>query len=63
MTLPLQQFLLALLYDTSASSTGSYIDQFAAVKMYKCFPVYHVRDIHKKFEFEHASETEGMFGL
>jgi len=27
------------------------------------FPVYHIRDIHKKFEFEHTSEIEGMFGV
>jgi len=27
------------------------------------FPVYHVKDIHKKFEFEHTSEIEGMFGV
>lgn len=26
------------------------------------WPVYHTRDIHKKFEFEHTSEIEGMFG-
>ncbi|PIY72332.1 hypothetical protein COY87_01540, partial [Candidatus Roizmanbacteria bacterium CG_4_10_14_0_8_um_filter_33_9] len=29
----------------------------------KWWPVYHVRDIHKKFEFEHTSEIEGMFGV
>ena len=27
------------------------------------WPVYHNRDIHKKFEFEHTSEIEGMFGV
>jgi transposase-like protein len=26
------------------------------------WPVIHSRDIHKKFEFEHTSEIEGMFG-
>lgn len=26
------------------------------------WPVYHSRDIHKKFEFEQTSEIEGMFG-
>jgi hypothetical protein len=29
----------------------------------KWWPVYHVRDIHKKFEFEHTSEIEGMFAV
>jgi len=29
----------------------------------KWWPVYHVRDIHKKFEFEHTSEIEGTFGV
>lgn len=29
----------------------------------KWWPVYHTRDIHKKFEFEHTSEIEGMFGV
>lgn len=29
----------------------------------KWFPVYHTRDIHRKFEFEHTSEIEGMFGV
>ncbi len=27
------------------------------------WPVLHSRDIHKKFEFEHTSEIEGMFGV
>lgn len=27
------------------------------------WPVYHNRDIHKKFEFAHTSEIEGMFGV
>lgn len=27
------------------------------------WPVYHSRDIHKKFEFEQTSEIEGMFGV
>lgn len=27
------------------------------------WPVYHNRDIHKKFEFGHTSEVEGMFGV
>jgi hypothetical protein len=27
------------------------------------WPVYHNRDIHKKFEFAHTSEAEGMFGV
>jgi len=27
------------------------------------WPVYHTRDIHKKFEFEKTSEIEGMFGV
>lgn len=27
------------------------------------WPVYHNRDIHKKFEFAHTSEVEGMFGV
>lgn len=27
------------------------------------WPVYHNRDIHKKFEFAHTSELEGMFGV
>lgn len=26
------------------------------------WPVRHTRDLHKKFEFEHTSEIEGMFG-
>ena len=29
----------------------------------KWWSVYHVRDIHKKFEFEHTSEIEGMFAV
>lgn len=29
----------------------------------KWWPVYHHRDIHKKFEFELTSEIEGMFGV
>ena len=27
------------------------------------WPVYHNRDIHKKFEFTHTSEVEGIFGV
>ena len=27
------------------------------------WPLYHNRDIHKKFEFAHTSEIEGMFGV
>lgn len=27
------------------------------------WPIYHNRDIHKKFEFAHTSEIEGMFGV
>jgi hypothetical protein len=27
------------------------------------WPVYHNRDIHKRFEFAHTSEIEGMFGV
>lgn len=27
------------------------------------WPVYHNRDIHKKFEFAHTSEIEGIFGV
>ena len=27
------------------------------------WPVYHNRDIHKRFEFAHTSEVEGMFGV
>lgn len=27
------------------------------------WPVYHVRDIHKKFEFTNTSEIEGIFGV
>lgn len=27
------------------------------------WPVYHSRDMHKKFEFEQTSEIEGMFGV
>ena len=26
------------------------------------WPIKHTRDLHKKFEFEHTSEIEGMFG-
>lgn len=26
------------------------------------WPVRHIRDLHRKFEFEHTSEIEGMFG-
>lgn len=29
----------------------------------KWWPVYHTRDIHRKFEFAHTSEIEGMFGV
>jgi len=29
----------------------------------KWWPVYHTRDIHRKFEFEHTSEIEGIFGV
>lgn len=29
----------------------------------KWWPVYHSKDIHKKFEFELTSEIEGMFGV
>ena len=29
----------------------------------KWWPVYHTRDIHRKFEFTHTSEIEGMFGV
>lgn len=29
----------------------------------KWWPVKHSRDIHKKFEFKHTSEIEGMFGV
>lgn len=32
-------------------------------KIDKWWPVYHSRDIHKKFEFEQTSEIEGMFGV
>lgn len=27
------------------------------------WPIYHNRDIHKKFQFAHTSEVEGMFGV
>lgn len=27
------------------------------------WPIYHNRDIHKRFEFAHTSEIEGMFGV
>ena len=27
------------------------------------WPIYHNRDIHRKFEFAHTSEIEGMFGV
>ena len=27
------------------------------------WPVKHTRDLHRKFEFEHTSEIEGMFGV
>ncbi len=27
------------------------------------WPVTHIRDIHSKFEFDHTSEIEGMFGI
>lgn len=29
----------------------------------KWWPVVHTRDIHKRFDFEHTSEIEGIFGL
>lgn len=29
----------------------------------RTWPVEHTRDIHSKFEFEHTSEIEGMFGI
>jgi transposase-like protein len=32
-------------------------------KINNWWPVTHNRDIHKKFEFEHTSEIEGMFGV
>ena len=29
----------------------------------KWWPVYHIRYIHRRFEFEHTSKIEGMFGV
>lgn len=40
---------------TDGASIYKEIDQW--------WPVYHTRDIHKKFEFEQTSEIEGMFGV
>lgn len=40
---------------TDGASIYNKIDQW--------WPVYHARDIHKKFEFEQTSEIEGMFGV
>jgi len=40
---------------TDGASIYKEIDQW--------WPVYHGRDIHKKFEFEQTSEIEGMFGV
>lgn len=40
---------------TDGASIYKEIDQW--------FPVYHTREIHKKFEFELTSEIEGMFGV
>ncbi len=32
-------------------------------QIYEWWPIYHNRDIHKKFEFAHTSEIEGIFGV
>lgn len=41
--------------NTDGAAIYNQIDQW--------WPIYHQRDIHKKFEFEHTSEIEGIFGV
>lgn len=45
--------------DTNLNTDGSVIYK----RIEKYHPVRHTFDIHKKFEFTHTSEIEGMFGV
>ena len=61
---PQRQHVTSLLFQQVKPGTKLWTDGAAIYKgIDKWWPVKHSRDIHKKFEFEHTSEIEGMFGL
>jgi hypothetical protein len=61
---PAREHAWKFLHTYVASQTVLNTDGAAIYKEINTWwPVYHNRDIHKKFEFAHTSEVEGMFGV
>lgn len=63
-TRPAREHAFKFLHTYVASDTVLNTDGAAIYKEINTWwPVYHNRDIHKKFEFARTSEVEGMFGV
>lgn len=63
-TNPNREHAWKFLHEFVAADTVLNTDGAASYKeINQWWPVYHNRDIHKKFQFAHTSEIEGMFGV
>lgn len=63
-TNPNREHAWKFLHSFVASDTVLNTDGAAIYKeINNWWPIYHNRDIHKRFEFAHTSEIEGMFGV